>query len=332
MLELRELELNEKDIFNKIKSAKTIALFIHINPDGDCLGSGVALKIWLDSQNKKCDVYCDDIVHDNYSFFVSNYVQNCDIKQDYDLLIALDCGDINRLSKYSSYFSNHKNTINIDHHISNTKFAKLNYIKDCSSTCEILYTLFENNNIAIDNNIALPLYCGLATDTGCFMHNNTTPNVHIIASKLLSFGLDIEKIHYFLFQRKTLNQINLMQVALTHFISYYNGELTILYLTAKDFEQTLTNERDVMGLGIVNLITNIDKVRVGVVISESKTNCYSVSFRSQGNDDVTLIASNFGGGGHKKASGCKIFGTKNTVIKKIVDAYKDIYAGNNSIK
>ncbi len=312
-----------KEIFNILsdESNKKIAVFTHINPDGDCLGSAASLYYALKQLGKDVQVFAEKDIHQNFSFLIEDLF-NPEMYEKYDLLVAVDSSDITRIGDYSNMFSKHKNTLMIDHHKSAVQFAKYNYIEETAcSCCEILYKIL-NSNMKLNLKIAQALYCGILTDTGCFVHNNTTPLVHTIAADLLSYGLDIDTIHYYLMKRRTIEELNLLGTALSSLKLELNGQVSIMTITVEDFLKTNTTEKNVIGL--VNYGVGIDNVKYSILISEIKKNVCKISIRSKLDADSSQVCEAFGGGGHKFAAGCKIIGKPENVKIKILNICRSI--------
>ncbi|MBQ8749128.1 MAG: bifunctional oligoribonuclease/PAP phosphatase NrnA [Clostridia bacterium] len=304
-------------IYNKMLECNKVAVISHKSPDGDCLGSGMALYYFFKNHNKEIDLYCDDVIHENYHFLVKGCYNQELIANDYDLVISVDCGDLKRLGKFEEFYVAHSNTINIDHHSTNNGYGKVNcVVPDISSACEVIYDIFEYNNYEIDKNIATALYSGLSTDTGCFMHNSVNERTHIVAGKLISYGIDLDFIHYNLFRRKTYVELMLLAETLKNLELFCDRKIAITYLTQKNLKKYGANENAFVG--IVNMITNLEESEVGIAMTEMNDNSFKISLRTKGNVDVSKIAVRFGGGGHKMASGCRIYGKLNNVIKSLV--------------
>lgn len=306
------------DIKEKIENSKKIAIFTHISPDGDCLGSGTALRLMLRKLGKEADVFCDDKINVNFQFITKDYF-NQEFNDKYDLMIAVDCSDIKRLGNFEKPFTAHKNTLTIDHHITNTLFSITNYVEgEASSTCEILYKFFKFAGYDLDDEIATDLYSGLCTDTGCFMHNNTKPITHKVAGELLEYNICIDDIHYSLFKRTTLKQIELLRAGLGNLKLSCNGKVAIIGLSNKDTKKLNATEED--SVGLVNYAVNIEGVEVAIGYRETdEGDSFKVSIRSKKTIDVSKIAQFFGGGGHRMASGCKLYGKGDTICKKLVE-------------
>jgi len=314
---------NFEQVYEKMMEANKIAVFSHKAPDGDCLGSGTGLYYFLTSKGKEVDLYCDDEIHENFKFLAKD-LYNSNLKENatYDLLISVDCSDLSRLGKFETFFDSFENTICIDHHLTNNNFAKINIVdSEKSSACELIYTFITTFEEINDINLATSLYCGIATDTGCFIHNNTKQSTHIIAGKLISLGIDLEYVHYYLFKRKTIIDLKLMQETLKNLEFYNENKIAITYITQKILKKY--NLSDSIHIGMVNTITYLEESEVGVSMVEQSDNSFRISFRTKGNVDVSKVALKFGGGGHRMAAGCKIFGKLHTVVKKIVDAISE---------
>ena len=310
-------------IINKLKDSKNVAIFTHVNPDGDCLGSASALKQALVKMGKTADIYCgDQTISENYLFIKYIDLVNKPQNKNYDLAVAVDCSDLNRLGKTAEIFKSIKNSIKIDHHKTQENFAQVNEVVTVSSTCLILYDYLKEL-VELDGDIACALFAGISSDTGSFIHSNTTSLEHLIASELLKYEFDLENLNYNLFKKRSLNQILLLKLAYNSLRFYSNNRVAIVTLNMRDYQSTHTTRAD--AIGTTEIAVNIQDVEMGVTISEERKGLFSCSFRSKGNVDVSLVAQTFGGGGHERAAGCNIFGHAGTVTKKIVDAFEKEY-------
>ena len=314
------MKINNQAI-KKLKNSNNVGIFVHINPDGDCLGAASALKQALVSLNKQVDIFCDFPIDDRYNYV--KYINEINNKtcMSYDLLIAVDCADRKRMGKYSTMFMEHENTIIFDHHKTDDDFAAITVKEIVSSTCLILYYYIKALGVEINADIANALYMGIATDTGSFQHSNTTFEEHIVAAELIKTGFNLFEANERLFKYCSRSRFELLKLALASSKFFYNGQLGIITITQNDLKQTKASISDTTG--IVDYITNINGIQVGVNIYETQHGLFKVSFRSRGVVDVNKIAESFGGGGHKFASGCNIYGNASTVIKKVVEACKN---------
>ncbi|MDF2473891.1 MAG: phosphoesterase RecJ domain protein [Anaerocolumna sp.] len=306
------------NILNEIKNAKSIGISGHVRPDGDCTGSCMALYFYLKqnlSEDVIIDIYLEPIPEEFRIWEETNLIKQLYNKNiSYDLFISLDNGSLNRLGFSKEYFLNAARTIDIDHHISNDKFADLNHvIVNASSTCEVLFDLFEEDKI--DNKTAEALYLGIVHDTGVFKHSNTTEKTMNIAGKLIARGIPFSKIIDETFFLKTYVQNQILGRCLLESFLILNGKCIISAVSQKtlDFYYAAASDLD----GIIDQLRVTDGVEVAVLIHETGFHQYKVSMRANGSVDVRKIAENFGGGGHIKAAGCTMNGTLHDVINNL---------------
>lgn len=309
-----------QDALNLIKNAKNIAVFTHINPDGDAIGSSIAFKLAFSSLNNNIDVYCDDEINSNYKFLNTEkyYVKHEEKK--YDLAVVLDCPIINRIGNYGAMFNSASKKMVIDHHLDNSIKANVKLVdENAGSTGVVLYRLLNFANININKEMALALYASVASDTGCFMHSNTTAEAHKITAELLEKNIDISEANYRLFKRKTKKQAKLFVKAINNMQYHEDNQIAITVLQQKDLIEADATYLDT--LGIIHYVSGIENIKLALTLTESRENCYKVSLRSSF-IDTTIIAKHFKGGGHKAASGCSVCGKKENVIDKLLEICK----------
>ena len=311
------MEIN-KNIVDALLNSSRVAIFVHINPDGDCLGSASALKQALVSLNKEVDIFSDSKVAENYNFI--KYIS--DVKYDnevngYDLHLAVDCSDLKRLGKYAQQFKKIENTVLIDHHKTQEDYAKLVHREIVSSASLIVY-YYVKALTQINADIACAIYSGISSDTGCFMHSTTTNLEHEICAELIKYNFDLDNANKMLFKYTTLAKFGLVKRAYAGAEFFANGKVGIFKLTKKDMVECGADISDTTGL--VNQITNVNGCEIGIIIYEQEEGLFRCSLRSSGKYDVSVIAEQFGGGGHMFAAGCNLFGCLNTAKKKIITA------------
>ena len=187
----------------KLKKEKSVAIICHIRPDGDTLGSALALSHALINLGIKAKVFCDDTVPSRFFFLKSASLVESNFSGEFSAMLAIDCADISRLGSFYEKFSKHKNTYSIDHHISNTRYAKENLVIDNASNCENVLSLIEQLNADITEEMANLLAMGIMTDTGNFKHKNVTSNTLSSAAKLVEKGADLNTIHYHMFSKQS---------------------------------------------------------------------------------------------------------------------------------
>lgn len=304
-------------LLEECKAAKNIVISGHNRPDGDCVGSCMALYLYLkkalpDAQVKICLDEPPEIYQCIKGF---NEIDTTYMVEDtVDVFIALDC-EKSRLGEAETLFANAKKRINIDHHISNERgCGDVNYVvPGISSTAELVYELMEKQYI--DAEIAKAVYIGIVHDTGIFMYSNTTPRTLRIAAELIEYGFDFTAVVDETFYEKTYTQNQLLGRALLESIMFMDGKCIVSVITKKtlDFYNATPKDLD----GIVNQLRIIKGVECAIFMYETGNLEYKVSLRSCNYVDVSKVATYFGGGGHVRAAGCNMNGTFHDVINNI---------------
>lgn len=310
MIGLSELAL-------KLKKETRVALISHVRPDGDTLGSALALSLALESLGICAEVVCDDPVPSRFFFLNSMERVDKTLSGEYSALIAIDCADVTRLGNFYQEFVSHKNTYIIDHHVSNTRYAKINYVVDNASNCENVYQLILELGANINTEIANLLAMGVMTDTGNFRHKNVTPLTFSVASELLHLGADVNSIYYNMFSKQTKERAKLFGLTMSNIRYFLDGKFAVATVRLCDIERANAKQDETEGF--IDFVMGIDGVEVGACVMETAKNKFKISFRSK-SVDVNAIASTFGGGGHVLASGCQIYGDYEEIIDKITFA------------
>jgi phosphoesterase RecJ-like protein len=310
-----------KMIDTEVKGAKKIAIAGHIRPDGDCIGSCTALYQYLNSRKEELgiqqvDVYLQEPLGIEFHILTGfdEIKHNYEADENYDVFISLDCGSLDRLGNAIKYFETAKKTLNIDHHISNSSFAKVNHVvADASSTCEVLFTLMEEESIT--KLIAESLYVGIIHDTGVFKHSNTSEKTMNIAGKLISKGIDFSTLIDESFYSKTYIQNQILGRCLMESIMMLEGKVVFASISRKmlEFYETVTSDLD----GIIDQLRLTKGTEVAIFVYETEPREYKVSMRSNGEVNVSKIAVFFGGGGHIRAAGGTMHGSVHDVINNI---------------
>lgn len=315
-----------------IKEAKRIGITGHVHPDGDCVGSCLALYLYLQKEfnqdnSKTIRLYLEPFAPEFHIIpAVKEIVYDYPDEEAHDLFFVMDCSSVDRVGQAQKYILNAKKTINIDHHISNTEFTKERVVcPDASSTCEVLYDLLDSDKI--DVMIAKMLYLGIVHDTGVFKHSNTTEKTMCIAGKLISIGVLPSQIIDETFYQKTYLQNQILGRCLTESILVLNGKVIVGLVTKKeqDFYGVVPSDLD----GIIDQLRVTKGVEVAIFLREDAACEYKVSMRSNGVVDVSKIAVFFGGGGHKKAAGCTMVGQYYDVVNNITAGIEHQLKENN---
>ena len=300
--------------------AKKIVIAGHIRPDGDCVGSCTALYLYLKQNMQRLGLEQVDVYLENFGVEFNILTGSDEIKhsyetdESYDLFISLDCGSIDRLGNAIKYFDTAKKTINIDHHISNNNFADVNHVVvDASSTCEVIFTLLEEE--LITKEIAEALYVGIVHDTGVFKHNNTKEKTMIIAGKLISKGIDFSSLIDESFYAKTYLQNQVLGRCLMESILVLEGKVVFAAISRRmlDFYSAAFSDLD----GIIDQLRVTKGTEVAIFLYETDFQEYKVSMRANGDVNVSKIACYFGGGGHIRAAGCTMKGSVHDVINNL---------------
>lgn len=307
----------EKEIIEKLNSSKIVAVFCHVRPDGDALGSGLAICRLLSNYGKTVCMFCEDNPPEKFFFLPAvKEVKTQFEGYQFDTFISVDCADITRLGAFASAYKRFKGvTINIDHHISNDHYAKFNYVEECTATCEIITRLFRTAGYKITEEIANLLMLGLITDSGNFVHNDVTEKTFEVAAYLRSFGADVNLINYQMYLRQPKERAILYGKVMSNIRFALDDKLAVIVVSSDDLQSTGADKS--LTEGFVDFPLTIDGVEVSVSLMEFKKNQYKASLRSKGKVNVNAVADTFGGGGHILASGCMIFGSLEEVIEKL---------------
>lgn len=293
------------NIKEKVINANSILILTHENPDGDAIGSSLALYNALKKIEKNVTVYIPE--PDKMFSYLPGYGDMQIGKElpdhtKFDLAIALDTSDVDRLGIAKEVFADIEETVSIDHHITNQNYADVNYVNAvASSTCENLTVVLAILEIPINKEIAECIYTGILTDTGGFRYN-ITPETMEIAATVMESGINTAKIYRTIFDVTTLNRTKLVGRCIDRLETLEDGKIAFTYMTLEDLKQLQLEESD--SEGIVNFGRNIDTVEVSIFAKEREDGSHKYSLRANEYVDVSIIASKFGGGGHARAAGC----------------------------
>jgi phosphoesterase RecJ-like protein len=320
-------------LIQHIKDGRHILIASHAEPDGDSVGSLVALGLALTKLDKKITMYNPSPIPAVYRFLpgagrIVRQIKNVDT---YDLALVLDCGDLVRLGETSAEVGKIPLLINIDHHVSNTGFGHIQFIDTTAcATAEIVYRLINALQIPFDKAIATSIYTGILTDTGSFRFSNTNRAAFAISKAMTDAGVEPHNVAQRVFGTYSLGRIKLLNMALNSIEISDNGKLSMMTVTRSMLNTTGTNTEDLDGM--INYARRIEDVRVAALIHEIKNgagkftnmNRYHVSLRSDSSVDVAKIAGKFGGGGHSSAAGFQIESTLVALKTKIIDLAEDL--------
>lgn len=295
-----------KEMFEVLRKAPKVALFSHVSPDGDCIGSMLALGLALEKMGKEVSFYNPDPLPGYLAFLPgSSRIRQELPNPQPKILLFVDCTDLSRVNLSRSKISEDGTVLNIDHHISNLYFGDFNWVDaQASAVGEVVLTLIRQLGVELDEDIATNLYTAIVTDSGCFQYSNTTAQTHRSTADLLDIGVDLSYIHHQIFDQKPLAQIKLLQCALNGLEIHADGQLAIMILRAEDFQKSSAEQE--MSEGLVNHARSVAGVEVAVLLKEVGPNEIKGGLRSNLWLNVNEIAALFGGGGHQRAAGCTL--------------------------
>lgn len=305
-----------------LKENDNFVILTHQNPDGDTLGSGFGLAMVLDRLGKKSTVICSDEIPQKYEYFTSLAPQNADLSKK-TTIVAVDVADAKLLGKLEQKYASEVELC-IDHHISNIGYAKATYLdSNAAANCECIYDLAGALAVDVDKDIALALYTGISTDTGCFRFSNTTAKTLRIGADLMEIGIDTAEINRIMFETKSRIRVELEKMALEAMEFHFNDKCAVITVTRDMYEKTGCKDEDLEG--ITSISRSIEGVTVGVTLRERQEGGFKISVRTYPPIDASKICKRVGGGGHIRAAGCQL-GAEYTVEQAKTEMLKHIKA------
>lgn len=298
------------------RTMRNVAIFSHVRPDGDTVGSMFALRSALTAIGVRVDCFCDGDLPEYLAFLDNDAAWNKRTVDTYDTCIAVDCADADRIGAYRSLFFSTRETYNIDHHMTNIGYAKYNTVRDSASTCEIVYDLLDEAGLGISKEVATCIYSGILTDTGSFSQSNTTAHTHDVAARLLDCGIEVEWLHNRLCKEVKKTQQLMFADRVANMRFYSDDRIALLCVTLADLARFGLTRQETEGL--VNYANNVIGVKIAVCMTENEPQQFKVSLRAKKGYNVAEVAQSFGGGGHIQAAGCSLRGLKEEVIERVV--------------
>lgn len=308
-----------EQIAQRIKKAKSVAIFTHMRPDGDAFGSALSLSAALCNLGIKNQVCVETDIPSNLAFLPE--IERVKKRPDgeFDLLVCVDCSNIQRLGALSDEFliamRKKIDTVNIDHHISNERFADCNFVRECASNCMNMAKLIECLGAPLDKKTAEYLLVGLLTDSGNFSHDDVGEEAFALAAKLAAAGANVRYYHYQLFKKQPKARAALHAKVMGGMRYFFDDRFALITITQDVMKKCGADNG--MTEGFVDFPLNVDTVEVAASIMEVEYKKYKISLRSKNYADVNKIAGTFGGGGHIRAAGCMLFGDLEEVIDRL---------------
>ncbi len=297
------------ELKNKIEAANSIIVFSHVSPDGDTLGSNLAISLMIENCfNKKVDSVFAGSLPSLYSYLPDfnrfKDVQTIPSDKKYDLAIAVDVASKDRMISGTVIFDNAKTNVNIDHHKTNTGYGNINII-DGEAACVgiILYRIFSEWNYKIPLDVARCIYTSLLTDTGGFRYENTGVECFNLAAELVKLGVSPMEEYRACYETKPQSMVQFQAYIVSNTLFYNNGKIAFAKITRSDMSKF--DAIDEYTEGIVEVLRSSKNVEIAAILKETKEGWTKVSLRSK-NTNIIPVVLEFGGGGHTFAAGCTI--------------------------
>lgn len=315
----------------QIKQGDDYLIVTHERPDGDALGSALAVANMLQALGKTWRFMVAEPMPIRFSYLplFDRAVVITDVPdRTFRNVITVDCADTARFPELTKYLADDARVVNIDHHRTNPHFGAAALVDEhAAATCELLFHVAKCLNLPLNRDLATCLYTGLLTDTGGFSLPNTTREVLQIAAALLESGVKPYDIAEPALESRTWEQMRLLQLALNNLTVSYDGRYAALYVTRGMLEGAGATDDDAEGL--VGFARSIDTVEVGMLFRETSDGRVKVSLRSKRLVDVAQIAQSFGGGGHIRASGCTLCEPIDEAIDRVIAKVEEALAAQS---
>lgn len=310
------MQINFEEAADFLRENDCYHILTHASPDGDTIGSGFGLCAILRKMGKKANVYCSDELPKRYDFMYEGYEP-----MDFEVrtVVAVDVADPKLLGKALAHYAD-RVELCIDHHISNTGYAKRTLVEPhAAAACQVIYKLLSSQKLTeCDEKIAKCLYTGMATDTGCFRFDSCTSETHFAAAELMKFDIGAGKINRRMFDQKSRARLAVEQHVLGNMEYYFDERCSLATVSLDDINRTGLPAEEFEG--IASITTVLETVEVGVFIRQKEEHKFKASLRSTGDIDVSAICAQFGGGGHIKAAGCSFETDMEDAKSKIIEA------------
>ena len=304
------------NLLQECSEAKVIGITGHVRPDGDCVGSCMALYMYLHKEMPEAEitVYLEESAKAYYHIKNLQVIDSTfQAKKKYDVFFCLDSMP-DRVGQAETLYESASKKINIDHHITNSGCGDVNYVDaEIGSCAELIYNLIPEESL--DDDIAKAIYIGMIHDTGVFQFSNTRPSTMLAAAKLIQYDIDFANLIQESFYEKSYKQTKIMGEAVLRSKMYLDGHCLLSYMTKEDMVKLQAEPSDFNG--VINRLKSVRGVDCAVFMYETDKNAYKVSMRSDEYVDVAKVASMYGGGGHVRAAGCSMEGTFEVCLEKI---------------
>ncbi len=317
------------NVIEAIRLAETVAIACHISPDGDTVGSALAMKLGLEQLGKRVTLVCQDKIPDILAFLPGSDLFRLpeDVQEHFDLLLCADISDEKRMGRCILLRDRCKAVAQVDHHGTNTRYADANAV-DGGAPANVLIVreLLERLGCTVTAEMALCLAVGLSTDTGHLVYGSTTPEAYHMMGEMVEKGADIAEAYRKLYRERPVRQVKLLARALDTLTFYHGGDITSLHLTRQDFQDcgALSEDAEI----IVNYGLDIIGVKMCVFAREANgSGDVKLSLRAVAPHNVAQVATRLGGGGHAQAAGATVHMSLDETIRQVVAAMADSLEG-----
>jgi phosphoesterase RecJ-like protein len=316
-----------------VKDRRRFVLTTHVNPDGDGLGSEIALALWLAARGKQVTILNDGRVPGNFDWLAAHFPVETFTPEkaerafaDADCVVVLDMQNKERLGKLAPYVDRPGLAVAIlDHHVGDAAFGQVNVVvPEKAATGELVYDLIRREKGGLTRPIAEALYTALVTDTGSFRHSNTDPDVHTMAAELLSLGIESALIQARIHQHRHVGRLRFIGQLLQELKTTGDGKIAWFEVTPELFARYDVDGTDTEGL--VDFPRTVPGVEAVLLLTDQGDGSVKASLRSSGRVDVNVVARGLGGGGHRFAAGATVPGTMAEARAKIVGALEQAVA------
>lgn len=302
---------------------KSVCVMGHEAPDGDCIGSSLAMGYLMKQLGIETLVVNNDSIPSQYAFLQNDIVIQklsslTDIeKESIEVLIVLDSANEMRLGfNYRETFKNLETVFNIDHHINNNKFGDINYVKPVGATAEIVTRIYLACQQIIDVKPATALYVGIMTDTGNLTYESTSYRTVNLVSRLYKMGAQTNLVRRNIYENESINKIEALKIVLNNLNISKSGEIAYTFLSKKNIDSLQLTSCDTEGY--VDYPRKLDICEVALFLKEFEEDIIKVSVRTKEKINANKLAGSFGGGGHLRAAGFRKKGPILEVVKSIV--------------
>lgn len=298
-------------VTDALRQAESVVIVSHVFPDADAIGSQLALGNILESLGKRVFYYCHEFSLSLYEFMPGSELLSNELPDisQFDAGVAVDCGDRFRLGNKVDELLKINPFVVIDHHAGHKEFGDINWVEaGRSSSAEMVFDLAMALDAEISYNSAFCLYTAMVSDSGSFKYESTSAYTFQVASQLLELGVKPPEVAGKLYDNFSLNRLRLLEKVLGTLELYFEGQLAVITATNEMFEASGALREDTEDF--INLPRALRSVKVAAFLKEAQDDFIKVSLRAKGECDVSLVAMNFGGGGHRNAAGFRLKGKK----------------------